>query len=562
MEERSLRVYEQKTFFSKLGTTLSKFLVPTRVGFNSMMISVKRNNLLKAYETFENYEDVDKEKKESLNKKYEDTFTLYLESIDKYVMDSIYKKVKNGTASPFEEEALSNYYMVTHLKEKQYLEYKYRKQKYLLELDYETVKNTNKEKLKQKYIHFYIQKMDILYKGILKNYSIQLADNLKTSANDKYEIYDKVFDTVEEYINNILNLKLKEENSQISKEILEQYDKYAKFLAGKFDSIDIIEKKTIILAISRKLFTHSLPLIIAEQCYEQLLNEIRSELVHAKNDRKFNKAYKLLLSIMEEYYVNLLSTKIYWEKPKEREEYKAFWENYKKADKIKNKKEKSESIEILFLKKDLAKLLKEENRYKLVIKQYRTKLIELGAMREIKNFAQTLNGKYTKKGVKNLKNKVTDIHFLDIPEDLEYIKLINEVIEKAFYEEGLENKNIYINIILTDPQNIRKTNKEFRNVDKETDVLSFPMFEKEEIINLKNKEDDILEVLGDIMISIERVKQQAVEYNHSFERELAYMLVHGFYHLMGYDHMVEEEKKQMREKEENILQKLNITRGE
>ncbi len=402
MEERSLRVYEQKTFFSKLGTTLSKFLVPTRVGFNSMMISVKRNNLLKAYETFESYEDVDKEKKESLNKKYEDTFTLYLESIDKYVMDSIYKKVKNGTASPFEEEALSNYYMVTHLKEKQYLEYKYRKQKYLLELDYETVKNTNKEKLKQKYIHFYIQKMDILYKGILKNYSIQLADNLKTSANDKYEIYDKVFDTVEEYINNILNLKLKEENSQISKEILEQYDKYAKFLAGKFDSIDIIEKKTIILAISRKLFTHSLPLIIAEQCYEQLLNEIRSELVHAKNDRKFNKAYKLLLSIMEEYYVNLLSTKIYWEKPKEREEYKAFWENYKKADKIKNKKEKSESIEILFLRRDLAKLLKEENRYKLVIKQYRTKLIELGAMREIKNFAQTLNGKYTKKGVKKL----------------------------------------------------------------------------------------------------------------------------------------------------------------
>ena len=402
MEERSLRVYEQKTFFSKLGTTLSKFLVPTRVGFNSMMISVKRNNLLKAYETFENYEDVDKEKKESLNKKYEDTFTLYLESIDKYVMDSIYKKVKNGTASPFEEEALSNYYMVTHLKEKQYLEYKYRKQKYLLELDYETVKNTNKEKLKQKYIHFYIQKMDILYKGILKNYSIQLADNLKTSANDKYEIYDKVFDTVEEYINNILNLKLKEENSQISKEILEQYDKYAKFLAGKFDSIDIIEKKTIILAISRRLFTHSLPLIIAEQCYEQLLNEIRSELVHAKNDRKFNKAYKLLLSIMEEYYVNLLSTKIYWEKPKEREEYKAFWENYKNADKIKNKKEKSESIEILFLRRDLAKLLKEENRYKLVIKQYRTKLIELGAMREIKNFAQTLNGKYTKKGVKKL----------------------------------------------------------------------------------------------------------------------------------------------------------------
>ena len=106
MEERRLRVYQQKTFFSKIGTTLSKILVPTRVGFNSMMITVKRNNLLKAFEAVQNFDDEDKEKKESLNRKYEDTFALYLESIDKYVMDSVYKKVKNGTATPFEEEAL------------------------------------------------------------------------------------------------------------------------------------------------------------------------------------------------------------------------------------------------------------------------------------------------------------------------------------------------------------------------------------------------------------------------------------------------------------------------
>lgn len=397
MEERSLRVYQQKTFFSKLGNTLSKILVPTRVGFNSMMISVKRNNLLKAYETLEKFEEEDKEKKEILNKKYEDTFTLYLESIDKYVMDSVYKKVKNGTASPFEEEALSNYYMVTHLKETQYLEYKYRKQKYLLELDYESLKNTNKEKTLKKYIPFYIKKMDVLYKGILKNYSIQLADNLKTSANDKHKIYDNVFSTVEEYITNILNLKLQEEKSEISKEILEQYDRYAKFLAGKFDSIDVIEKKSIILAISRKLFTHSLPLIIAEQCYEELLNEIRSELVHAKNDRKFNKAYKLLLAIMEEYNVNLLATKIYWERPKEREEYKGFWQEYKRIDQIKDEKKKLLEKEILYLKRDLKKVMKEEKRYQLVIKAYKEKLIELGAMKSIKDACKTIDKKMKKK---------------------------------------------------------------------------------------------------------------------------------------------------------------------
>ena len=77
----------------------------------------------------------------------------------------------------------------------------------------------------------------------------------------------------------------------------------------------------------------------------------------------------------------------------------------------------------------------------------------------------------------------------------------------AFKEEKLDNKNVYINIILTDPKNIKNTNKRYRNIDKETDVLSFPMFEKEEIEELKNNESSIIEVLGDIMISIDRVKQ-------------------------------------------------------
>lgn len=399
MEERSLRVYEQKTFFSKIGNTISKMLIPTKIGFNGMMITVKRNNLIKAYENLKAFNEDDVQKKENLNKKYEDVFALYLESIDKYVMDSIYKKVKNKTASSFEEEALSKYYMITHLKETQYLEYKYRKQKYLLELDYDNLKEASKEKTLNKYYPFYIEKMDTLYKGILKNYSVQLADNLKTSANDKNEIYDKVFDTVEEYIGNILNLKMTLERYQVEQETLEQYDKYAKFLAGKPDSVDLLEKKMIILAISRKIFTHSLPLIIAEQCYEQLLNEIRSELVHTTNERKAKKAYKMLLNIIEEYNINLLSTKIYWEKPKEREEYKKFWEAFKKIDTLDNK-EKSVKREILFLQNDLNKISKEPIRYKLVINSYKKKLVELGAMSELKNTCKTKIGKWTKKAKK------------------------------------------------------------------------------------------------------------------------------------------------------------------
>ena len=390
MEERSLRIYEQKTFFSKIGTTISKLLIPTKIGINSVMISIKRNNVLKAYEALKNFDEDNVQKKDHLNQKYEDVFALYLESIDKYIMDSIYKKVKNGTATPFEENALSKYYVITHLKETQYLEYKYRKQKYLLELDNATINENGKEKLMQKYNAFYIDKMDTLYKGILKNYSVQLADNLKTSANDKNEIYDKVFDTVEEYILNILNLKMKSEEYKVEKETLEEYDQYSKFLAGKPDAIELIEKKMIILAISRKLFTHSLPLIIAEQCYEQLLNEVRSELVHSKNDKKYQKAYQMLLRLIEEYNVNLLSTKIYWEKPKEREEYKKFWEKWKKEDSQENK-------EILLIQKDLKDISKDERRYKLVIAAYKKKLVELGAMKELKNSCVTRAQKYSKK---------------------------------------------------------------------------------------------------------------------------------------------------------------------
>ena len=87
------------------------------------------------------------------------------------------------------------------------------------------------------------------------------------------------------------------------------------------------------------------------------------------------------------------------------------------------------------------------------------------------------------------------------------------------------------------------------------------MFEKEELTKKIKKQEFIHEdVLGDIIISIEKVEEQAKEYGHSFERELSYMVVHGFYHLMGYDHMTEEEKVEMRQKEDKVLNELNITR--
>ena len=131
MEEKSLRVYDaDKTFFSKLGNTLTRLLTPGKMGFNGMLISIKRNNMLKCYENYiENEKNNDR--KGMYLKKYEEAYSLYLDSIDKNVIDAIYKKVKSNSASEFEKNALSKYYNVIHIKDIDYVEYKNRKQKFV-----------------------------------------------------------------------------------------------------------------------------------------------------------------------------------------------------------------------------------------------------------------------------------------------------------------------------------------------------------------------------------------------------------------------------------------------
>ena len=156
--------------------------------------------------------------------------------------------------------------------------------------------------------------------------------------------------------------------------------------------------------------------------------------------------------------------------------------------------------------------------------------------------------------------KHVEVVYDGIEKNKEYEKLINKVINECFKNENMQGLKLYVSITLTVPEVIHKLNKEYRNIDKATDVLSFPMFEAEELEQIKKDNLDEEDILGDMVISIPRVEEQAVEYGHSFERELAYMCVHSFYHLLGYDHMVEEDKKKMRAKEDEVLNILKITR--
>ena len=378
MEERSLRIVgTDKNFFNKITNTLTRILIPTRIGINGMLISIKRNSLIKAFENFTQDDNYDNNE---LEKKYDSAYEAYLDSLDKYVMDSIYKKVRNGTASEFEKDAMARYYEVTSLKENEYVEYKYRKQKYLLELDYEGIKVSGKERVIAKYNKFYISKMDSLYKSILKNYSIKVADTTNKYDSTKEWIYTKIFHTLEDYIQNILSIKLDTDYDSNLKDITNDYEKYESYTIGKLDTKDNIEKNMILLGISRKLFTHSLPLIVAEQCYEKLLKDARTLVQDTKIATKREKAYGMLINLIEQ-----------------REEYKEFWNKYKEISKLKETDfiEYVKQKEILFIKNDMKKIKGSKIDYSKILTYYKRKLVDYGAMKELKNSYKS-EGKYIK----------------------------------------------------------------------------------------------------------------------------------------------------------------------
>lgn len=138
----------------------------------------------------------------------------------------------------------------------------------------------------------------------------------------------------------------------------------------------------------------------------------------------------------------------------------------------------------------------------------------------------------------------------------EIIELAKIAINKIIEIEHIEN-NGEISLLIVDSEEIKSINKEYRGKDEVTDVLSFPQYE-----NLLDKIDESeYLVIGDIVICAKRAMEQAMQYSHGIEREFIYLVVHSMYHLLGFDHMSEEDKEMMREKEKNALHALNINRG-
>jgi len=137
-----------------------------------------------------------------------------------------------------------------------------------------------------------------------------------------------------------------------------------------------------------------------------------------------------------------------------------------------------------------------------------------------------------------------------------YSGKIEKIINEALEINQISASNIYLGIGVVTKLTIHNINKEYRNVDKETDVLSFPMFEKSELNRLKEISQDEEISIGDIVLCMDVIEKQAVEYGTGFNREMLYMITHGICHLLGYDHIEEYDRICMREMEEKILLKI------
>ncbi|MDD6880644.1 MAG: rRNA maturation RNase YbeY [Firmicutes bacterium] len=147
--------------------------------------------------------------------------------------------------------------------------------------------------------------------------------------------------------------------------------------------------------------------------------------------------------------------------------------------------------------------------------------------------------------------------YLEEGQELEasLMERLNQAASVLFEAEGVDMERAEISLTLLSLEEIRELNRDYRDVDRETDVLSFPQYE---CVEDMPEEGELC--LGDVVICLDKVKSQAEEFGHSFEREFVYLFVHSLLHLLGYDHMEDDEKAVMRAKEEATMKEINLLR--
>lgn len=368
-------------FFGKAISNIGKAVYSSGSSLYTIIISAKRNNLLKHYANYNrSNEVVDENKRNAMVAKYEKTYDNYLATLEKYITETIYTKMQKRASTLEEEKIMSSYYEINALKGTDHVEYKNRMQMLLLNMEWASISGKN-NKFYERYKEFYLYNIEELYKASMRHLAVLLA-NAKDGDKDKYEA---IYNLIEDYIKNILPL-LPETKER--KEIMENYKNQVLALDTftKKDYIDL-RRKLYLLDYGKTLFVYSLPTVAAEQCYKEIISSARTALSNYFLDADKYEAYMVLLDSIEEYNENVLSRKKYWNDAVEEQEYKKFiekWSELKKLARIDYDDFKNQR-EILFIKYDLNYLNKSKQKLEEVRSYYRDRMLQLHALRNLPN---------------------------------------------------------------------------------------------------------------------------------------------------------------------------------
>jgi len=369
-------------FFGKALSNIGKAVYSSGSSLYTLVIATKRNSIIKHFATYKTSMQIaDEKKRNAVVTKYEKTYENYLNTLEKYITETIYTKMQKRASNLEEEKIMASYYEINALKGIDHVEYKNRLQMLLLNMEWDAISASKTGKFLDKYKEFYLYNMEELYKASMRHAAILLA-NAKEGDQDKYE---QVYKLVEDYIKYILPLL---EETKENKQVLDDYKKHVLTL-DSFAKKDYntLRKRLSLLGFARILFMYSLPTVAAEQCYLEIISSSRTSLANYFTEADKFEAYQLLLDAIEEYNDNVLVLKSYWNSVAEEEEHKKFqekWSELKKLARIDYDDFKNQR-EVLFIRKDLKEMQKAKLKLEEVRRYYRDRMLQLNALRRLPN---------------------------------------------------------------------------------------------------------------------------------------------------------------------------------
>ena len=393
MPELQLKVVN-KSENGVLGKALNNFnkvLYSSGGGFFNLYLNSKRNTVIKCYLNSEDVSKMGNEAKvKSITEKYEKAYQNYLNTLEKYITDTIYTKAQKRVSNPHENAILSEYYEVNSLKGIDYSEYQYGMQLMLLKMDWNSVLATKTEGFVVKFKKFYVPVASGLYKSAMRHYAIQITN----AGLEKDKVFQKIYHLTEDYIVNFMPYVNQTEEIQnivlAHKDFLNKMDSFVR------KDLNDLKRNLKMLEFTREIFNYSLPTVAAEECYQNIIEKCRNAIMNTYITADKFEVYMLLLDAIESYYSNILSQKTIWDNEEEKTCFTEIWDKFTEYKKLANIDfdEYKRLREVLFITQEIKTLKKSNKDYSAAIAYFRERMKQQRGLRYFKNSVKKLPGRW------------------------------------------------------------------------------------------------------------------------------------------------------------------------